>query len=138
MKTASLQTVARKMKDLDLCMLVTADGRGTFHSRPMSNNGKVDYDGDSWFFTYEDSNKVRQIQAHPNVSLIFQAAPALFIECYGRASIVMQRSKLEEKWLPELEQWFPQGLETPGLCLIRVKAARVQFWDKGEEGEYKS
>lgn len=138
MKQASLKTVAEKMKNLDLCMMVTQDGRNGLHSRPMSNNGKVEYDGDSWFFTYEDSHKVRQIENHATVSLIFQTDDMLFIECYGTASIIRQKSILAEKWLDELNRWFPKGLETPGICMVKVSATRIQFWHKEEEGEYKS
>lgn len=138
MKKASLKTLAEKMKNLDFCMMITQDGRNSLHSRPMSNNGKVEYDGNSWFFTNEDTHKVRQIEADPKVSLMYQTDDMLFIECYGHASIIRQKGIMEEKWLDELTQWFPQGIETPGLCLIKVAATRVQFWHKGEEGEYKA
>ena len=60
----------------------------------------------------------------------------LFIECYGYASIITQKSIMAEKWLDELTMWFPQGIETPGICMIKVTATRIQFWDKEEEGEY--
>ena len=138
MKTASLGTLAKKMKNLDFCMMVTQDGHHGYHSRPMSNNGKVEYDGNSWFFTYEDSNKVRQITNDPKVSLIYQTDDMLFIECYGRASIIHQKSMLAEKWIDELKMWFPQGIDTPGICLIKVTANRIQFWDKEGEGEYRA
>ena len=138
MKSASLKTIAEKMKNLDFCMMVTADGRGTFHSRPMSNNGKVEYDGDSYFFTYDDSSKVRQLEKDHTVSLIFQTDKMVFIECYGTASIIKQKSILADKWVDELSMWFPKGLETPGICLLKVTASRIKYWDKDEEGEYKS
>jgi general stress protein 26 len=138
MKKASLKAIAKKMKALDLCMLVTQDGRGSLHSRPMSNNGKVEYDGDSWFFTYEDTHKVKQIEADPKVSLIFQTPKDLFIECYGYASIIRQRSMMEERWMDELSMWFPQGLDTPGICMLKVSASRVRFWQNEESGEYKA
>lgn len=138
MKKASLKTVAQKMKKLDMCMLITQDGRNALHSRPMSNNGEVEYDGNSWFFTYEQSNKVKQIAQNPKVSLLFQTDKMMFIECYGKATIIKQRSVMEEKWMNELAQWFPKGLDTPGICMIKVNATRVHFWDKGEEAEYKS
>ena len=138
MKKASLETLAKKMKDLDFCMLVTQDGHHAYHSRPMSNNGKVEYDGNSWFFTYDDSNKVKQIEANHKVSLIYQTDKMLFIECYGTASIIRQKSILAEKWVDELDRWFPKGIDTPGICLLKVKATRIQFWDKEEEGEYTS
>lgn len=43
---------------------------------------------------------------------------------------------MEEKWVDGLERWFSKGLDTPGICLIKVTASKVQFWDKQEEGEY--
>ena len=126
------------MKNLDFCMMVTQDGRGTLHSRPMSNNGKVEFDGNSWFFSYLDSNKVRQIEKDPKVTLVYQTDDMLFLDCYGYANIVTQKSLMEEKWVKDLEMWFPQGLETPGICLIKVEAKRIQFWHKEDEGEYSS
>ncbi len=138
MKKASLKDIAQKMKNLDFCMMTTRDGKHTYHSRPMSNNGKVEFDGNSWFFTYDSSRKVKQIESDAKVSLIYQGDDMLFIECYGTAKIIKQKSVMQEKWIDELKMWFPQGLETPGICLIKVKAARVQFWHKEEEGEYKS
>lgn len=136
MKKALLQTIAEKMKDLDFCMMVTQDGRQVPHSRPMSNNGKVEYDGDSWFFTFEDSNKVDQIKKDNKVSLVYQTDDMLFIACYGTAAVVKDKETLKEKWVDGLEQWFPEGIETPGICLLKVSAKRVTFWHKDEEGEY--
>jgi general stress protein 26 len=104
----------------------------------MSNNGKVAYDGSSWFFTYRSSNKVKQITNNPKVTLIYQTDKMLFIECYGKAKIITDKAIMEEKWLDELDRWFPRGIDTPGICLIKVDANRVQFWDKAEEGEYKA
>lgn len=136
MKKTSLKTIAEKMKNLDFCMMTTTDGRGVSHSRPMSNNGKVDYDGDSWFFSFEDTNKVHQIEKDHKVNLVYQTNDILFIECYGTATIINDKNILKEKWVDNLQQWFPEGIETSGICLIKVTAKRVTFWHKEEEGEY--
>ncbi|MCD9856748.1 pyridoxamine 5'-phosphate oxidase family protein [Epilithonimonas sp. JDS] len=138
MKKASLKTIAEKMKNLDFCMMVTQDGRQISHSRPMSNNGKVDYDGDSWFFTYEDSDKVNQIKKNSNINLIYQTDDMLFIECTGKGEIVKDKDILRDKWMDDLDQWFPEGIDTPGICLIKVTADNVKFWHKEVEGEYKA
>ncbi|KQR93332.1 hypothetical protein ASG01_09040 [Chryseobacterium sp. Leaf180] len=138
MRKASIETIAEKMKNLDFCMMTTLDENRNFQSRPMSNNGKVDYDGDSWFFTYEDSNKVKQIKSNAHVDLIYQTDDMLYIECSGTASVVKDKQVLEEKWVSGLDQWFPEGVDTPGICLLKVTADRVVFWHKDEEGEYKA
>jgi general stress protein 26 len=36
---------------------------------------------------------------------------------------------------PDLDNWFDQGVATPNLVLIKVKAKRIKFWDDGDEGE---
>lgn len=136
MKKASSKTVAEKMKNLDFCMMITQDGKQISHSRPMSNNDKVEYDGDSWFFTYEDSNKVDQIKENHYVNLIYQTDDILFIECTGKGEIVKDKDILKDKWVDSLDQLFPEGVDTPGICLIKVTANHVKFWHKNEEGEY--
>ncbi|MGZ5188834.1 MAG: pyridoxamine 5'-phosphate oxidase family protein, partial [Kaistella sp.] len=124
MEKVSLKKVAALMKNLDFCMMVTKDGRNTLHSRPMSNNGKVDYDGDSYFFSYRDSNKVKQIENNPMISLIFQTDDMIYLDCYGMATVTENRKMLEEKWVKGLEMWFPEGINTEGICLIKVSAHR--------------
>ncbi|MFL9835326.1 pyridoxamine 5'-phosphate oxidase family protein [Chryseobacterium terrae] len=136
MKKASLKTIAERMKNLDFCMMVTQDGQQVSYSRPMSNNGKVEYDGDSWFFSYEDSHKVGQIKENNHVNLIYQTDDMLFIECTGTGEIIKDKDTLKEKWVEGLDQWFPEGVDTPGICLIKVRASTVRFWHKEEEGEY--
>ena len=43
---AETRRIAQLIKDIDICMLVTrADG--AVRGRPMSNNGQVEFDGDS-------------------------------------------------------------------------------------------
>ena len=136
MKKASLKQVAEVMKNLDFCMMVTKDGRNTLHSRPMSNNGEVEFDGDSWFFSYRDTDKIKQIENNPMVSLVFQTDDMTFVDCYGMATVTENRKMLEEKWHDNLKEWFPDGIDTEGICLIRVSAHRVQFWNKKGGGEY--
>ena len=138
MKKTSIKEIAKIMKGLDFCMMVTKDGRNTLHSRPMSNNGKVEYDGDSWFFADINSKKIKQIKNNPMISLVFQTDDMTFVDCYGMATVTQNQALLEEKWVEGLERWFPEGPKTPGVCLIKVAAHRVQFWGKSGDGEYRS
>jgi general stress protein 26 len=135
MANISTKELAKLMKDLDFCMMTTADGRGSLHSRPMSNNREVEFDGDSYFFTYEDTGKIRQLRESPLVSLTFQGKDMLFIQLYGHGSILTQRGRMEEHWSNDLNRWFPDGLETKGLVMIQVKATKARYWHKEKEGE---
>jgi general stress protein 26 len=43
----------------------------------MSNNGDVEYEGNSWFFSFEDTRKISEIRTIADVSLTFTEPPSL-------------------------------------------------------------
>lgn len=111
-------------------MMTTVDGNGTMHSRPMSNNGEVEYDESSYFFTYKDSGKIRQIENYSGTSLISQTDDMLFIEVNGNSKIIDDKTEMQIYWLKELERWFPQGLDTSGIVMIKTEAHKIKYWEK--------
>ena len=141
MASMTLEDLSSQLKKIDFCMLSTNAGSGRISARPMSNNGDVEYDGDSWFFSYEDSRKIIEIEGIDAVSLTFTAPPSLlgkpgiFIAVEGVASLVRDKAALEEHWIPDLERWFPDGVDTPGIVLIKVSASSIRYWDGEENGE---
>lgn len=141
MEPMTLQDLSSHLKKLDFCMLSTNAGSGRIASRPMSNNGDVEYDGDTWFFSYEDSRKIAEIERSETVSLTFTAPasllgkPGIFIAMTGVASIVRDKTAFERHWAAGLERWFPEGIDTPRLALIKVVATTVRYWDGEESGE---
>jgi general stress protein 26 len=139
--TKTLRDLAEMMKDIDFAMFSTHTQGGAIASRPMSNNGEVEYDGDNWFFTCEDTRLVSDIRANPNVSLGFQAKGGLlgmkprFVAIEGRAELIKDKAQFAEHWTKDLEIWFKDGIDTPGLTLIKVHGIRAHYWDGSEEGE---
>jgi general stress protein 26 len=137
--TMTMEELSKKLGKIDFCMLNTT-GPGSIVSRPMSNNGDVEYDGDSWFFSYDDTKKVRDINRDSGVTLTFTAPPSLlgkpgiFIAVYGDASLIRDKSRFEEHWVKDLERWFPEGTDTPGLVLIKVSAKTIEYWDGEDSG----
>jgi general stress protein 26 len=131
--TDDLQAVAEMLASLDICMLTTRTDDGAMRGRPMSNNGEVEYDGDSWFFARADSRKIGEIEADPNVGLAFIATEqGTWINVEGTATVV--RDDVERKralWLKDLERWFENGPEDPEVVLIKVSAVHIDAW--GEE-----
>ncbi|KAA0970450.1 pyridoxamine 5'-phosphate oxidase [Aureimonas fodinaquatilis] len=140
MTDLTMEELSEKLGKIDFCMLNTVGGRGRINTRPMSNNGDVEYDGDSWFFTYEDTEKVGDIQRTPDVSLTFTAPPSLlgkpgiFIAVEGEAILVRDKAQFEAHWVKDLDRWFPDGVDTPGILLIKVSARTLEYWDGEENG----
>jgi general stress protein 26 len=128
--------LTKVMKDIDFCMMTTNGARGRLHSRPMSNNRNVEFDGETWFFSYADSSQVRELKKDSNVSLSY-AVPEeiLFISLAGKGEIVKDNAKKKELWYGELERWFPEGPEDKKVVLIKVDAKLVHYWSKDGEGE---
>ena len=141
MPDRDLSDIAEKMRDLDFCMLSTRTESGAIASRPMSNNREVDYDGDSWFFTCDDTHMVAEIGADPRVGLSYQGKSGMlgmrpfFLAIEGRAELIRDKGAFAEHWTKDLEIWFKDGIDTPGLTLIRVHGERAHYWDGMDEGE---
>ena len=139
--TRTLADIAEAMKDIDFTMLSTIAENGAIAARPMSNNREVEYDGDSWYFTFDDTAMIADIARNPAVGLSFQSKAGMlglrpyFVHIEGRADVIRDKARFEEHWTSGLERWFKQGVDTPGLVLIHVKAARVHYWDGEDEGE---
>jgi general stress protein 26 len=137
----TLRDVAEKIRDIDFAMLLTVAPGGAVTGRPMSNNRDVDYDGDSYFFTTEDADSVAHIENHSQVALSYAGSkgllgkPPAFIAVQGEAELIRDRARFEAHWNKDLERWFAQGVDTPGLVLLKVHARRIHYWDGTDEGE---
>ena len=144
--TKTLSDISEDMKQIDFCTLSTHAPGGTIGARPMSNNREVDYDGDAWFFTYDDRQMVKDIEGDPKVGMTYLGsaglkgilgAPGQFIHVEGTASVVRDKTQFAAHWDKSLDRWFPQGIDTPGTVMLKVTAKRIHYWDGEDEGEVK-
>lgn len=141
MSALTIADISEKMKDIDFCMLTTVTDGGKLSSRPMSNNRDVEFDGDSWFFAYDDARFVQDVQANDQVGLTFAGdksllgKPGIFIAIEGVGELIRDKARFEEHWNSNLDSWFEDGIDTPGLVLIKVHAKRLHYWDGRDEGE---
>jgi general stress protein 26 len=140
MSKLTLKDISDAMKSIDICMLTT--GKGALVSRPMSNNRDVEYEGDSYFFADGSSDLVQELSADPKTNLAYVDQPALFgkslyISVSGNAVLVRDKAQIKDHWVPDLDAWFKDGIDTPGLTMIHVKADSVKYWQGGDEGEVK-
>lgn len=136
----SLKEISEVIKSLDIAMLTTRNVAGELESRPMSNNKDVDYNGDSYYFTMADTRAVQDIEREAQVNVSFDGRKGLlgkqwYVSVSGTADIIRDRAILEKHWVPDLELWFKDGLDTLGITLIHVRAANIRHWHGMQEGE---
>lgn len=122
----------KKIKELtegiDFCMLTTDDG-GQLRSRPMSTQ-KFEFGGDLWFFTSDNTHKVEEIEKDNRVNVAYSKPDDnVYLSVSGRAEIVKDRAKIEELWNPVHKAWFPEGLDDPTLCLLKVQVEQAEYWE---------
>ncbi len=118
-----------KIKDVRVAMLTTVDDDGSLRSRPMYTQ-QVEFDGELWFFTADDSGKVDEISREHWVNLSYaEPKDSRYVSVSGVAELIKDRSKIEELWSPMLKAWFKDGLDDPHLALLRVRVTEAEYWD---------
>ncbi|WP_291852153.1 pyridoxamine 5'-phosphate oxidase family protein [Bradyrhizobium sp.] len=141
MSNMTLKDLAKAMGKIDFTMLTTRTDGGRFATRPMSNNGEVEYDGDSFYFSWDSARTLSDIARDPQVALSFQGSAGLlgkpppFVAVQGTARIIRDKQAFADHWTADLERWFPQGIDTDGMVMIHVHADRIHYWDGSDEGE---
>ena len=132
MGTEARDTAKKLVEDIDFTMLTTQDEAGNLVSRPMSTR-QFDDNGDIWFFTADDSKKADEVSADRDVNLAYCDAKGMrYVSVAGRASIVHDDAKMQELYSPSLDIWFEEGLDTPGIALLKVAPVEIEFWEPSQ------
>ena len=140
MSKKTLAEIAKEMAGIDIAIMSTHTDNGEIANRPMSNNGDVAYDGTSYYFTYQQARAVSDIERNPKVALGFSSEAGLFskgiyVAVEGTAELIRDRAAFRQHWTSDLDKWFDEGIDTPGIVLIKVQAKRVTYWKGRDEGE---
>jgi len=128
------QPAGQKLKELaekaDTCFFCTKITTGQpLKVRPMSVR-QVDESGNFWFLSASDSHKNADIQADPQVHLLFQgSAHSDFLSVFGLATISQNKEKIKELWNPILKTWFTEGEDDPRITVIKIEAKEGYYWD---------
>lgn len=127
-RNESIETLKGLLEGIDFCMLTTFSD-GHLRSRPMSTQ-KFEFDGDLWFFTSDKTHKIDEIRANSQVNAAYsQPEDNKYVSVSGTASVVKDRAKIEELWNPVLKAWFPDGLDDPTLCLLKIGVQEAEYWE---------
>jgi len=125
----SIDKLKGLLESIDFAMLTTIADGGRLRSRPMSTQ-EMDENGDLWFFTSDRTHKIEEIEADNRVNVAYsQPDDNTYISVFGRAEVVKDRQKIEDLWNPVYKAWFPDGLDDPALCLLKVSVEEAEYWD---------
>ncbi|HET7792529.1 MAG TPA: pyridoxamine 5'-phosphate oxidase family protein [Rhizobacter sp.] len=119
------------IKDIKFAMFTTRHGNGHLHARPMTTqNKRVDEDDSLWFFMSRSSEPVADIEAEPNVNIVYADPGAdSYVSVSGTARLVDNPAKKEQLWSKVNEAWFPGGTTDPDLALVQVQITHANYWD---------
>jgi general stress protein 26 len=126
---ADIKKLGELIKDIRIAMFTTVDEEGVLHSRPMATQA-VEFDGDLWFFTSQQTGKVGDITHYKQVNVAYASTgDERYVSVMGSADLVNDVFKMKELWKPIMKAWFPEGLDDPDLRLIRVNVEQAEYWD---------
>ncbi|MBU4464205.1 MAG: pyridoxamine 5'-phosphate oxidase family protein, partial [Actinobacteria bacterium] len=78
----------------------------------------------------EDSKKVDEAKSDRDVGLSYCDAQGMrYVSVAGTASVIHDTAKMAELYTPSLDIWFEDGLDTPGIALLKVSPVETEFWE---------
>lgn len=123
----SLETLRGILSKQRSCMLSTIDRDGRIVGRPMAVQ-EVEFDGDLWFLTEADSEKVAELERDAHASAAFSDGGA-WACVSGTAAIVRDAAKKREVWDGFTDAVFAdRDPEDEGIVLIRLTGERGEYW----------
>jgi general stress protein 26 len=115
------------MTAANICLLVTQHDTFPFDARPMACQG-VDDAGTVWFLSSSASDKNRDIERDPRVTLLAQNNKKYeYLQVSGYATIHRDRALIEKYWTPVANAWF-EGKNDPRVTLLAVHPDSGHYW----------
>ena len=126
-KTGELTKLGELIEDISVAMLTTFnDAEGMLMSRPMSPQ-KMCEQGAIWFLTDPSSNKVKHLQV---MNLGFSnESDSTYVSISGHGEIVDDRARIESLWTVFAKPWFPKGVDSSNLALLKFVPHSAEYWD---------
>lgn len=133
----NLRSLSEAIEDIKVCMITTSDQSGNMCSRPMYVQ-QIDEEGSLWFFTLNDSHLMEDVRKVPSVNVTFSNSDTnTYISASAVAYEAFDRTKMEDLWHESLESWFPQGLDTDKITLLKVDMQEAEMWDSPRSSAFK-
>ncbi len=125
-----LQQVQDDILAVKVGMLVTKSIVGEkLYARPMQTQ-EMDADGCLWFFSSKHTDKDHEIKHGAKVNVSYaDSNKSTYVSVSGTAQIVEDKEKMEELWSPIMKAWYPEGIDTPGITLLKIEIDSAAYWD---------
>ena len=126
-KTGELTKLGELIEDMSVAMLTTFnDAEGMLMSRPMSPQEMCE-EGAIWFLTDPNSHKVKHLQV---MNLGFSnESDSTYVSISGHGEIVDDRARIESLWTVFAKPWFPKGVDSSNLALLKFVPHSAEYWD---------
>ncbi|HEY0562211.1 MAG TPA: pyridoxamine 5'-phosphate oxidase family protein [Methylophilus sp.] len=126
-KTEELTKLAELIKDMKYAMLSSYQvAEGKLTSRPMTPQEMCE-EGAIWFLADSDSESVRNLEV---MNLAFSnESENTYISIAGHGELVADRQRMQTLWSMFARPWFPQGVESKNLTLLKFVPHSAEFWD---------
>ena len=126
-KTTDLTKLGALIGDMSIAMLTTFEAEEqALMSRPMAPQEMCEQ-GAIWFLTDPNSNKVKHLQV---MNLGFSNEPeSTYVSISGHGEIIDDRARIESLWTAFARPWFPNGVNSSNLALLKFVPHSAEFWD---------
>lgn len=124
----ALDKMTELVDDIKFGMLLTDLKTQPISAVPMTTK-KVDKNGNIWFLSGLNSEHNSNILKSSEVQLLYSDPSDMeFISIYGKASVVTEKSVLEELYTKKDDAWFT-GLDDPNLTALKIVPQEAYYWD---------
>jgi general stress protein 26 len=120
------------IEGIEIAMMTTRRADGSLVSRPMATQERLP-GTDLWFVTDNESDKIAEIDADPQVSLAYFKNWE-WVSVSGTATISTDRDMIRELYKPDWKAWFGDeggerdgGPDDPRFALILVDATSAVY-----------
>ena len=125
----ALKKLKELVESIYICMYCSMEHGSDMASRPMGT-AKIEDDGTIWFFTTDHSGAAEIAQEHSEVCLNYaHITKNTYLCVMGDSELVFDKAKMKELWSDFLTTWFPQGVNTPDIALIKVTPRSAHYWE---------
>lgn len=121
-----MRQLGELIKPITVAMLTTLNSEGHMESRPMSPL-EMDDSGGIWFLLDMRSGLAEYLEV---MNLAFaDVAHSTFVSISGHGELHSERAVLERLWTETARPWFPDGLDSGHLAVLKFNPLSAEYWD---------